>query len=380
MKPAKAKAPSARTLKSFFKAMREGNLDRVTAELDRAIDPNTQFDIQGDDEPWSLLYHAVFHRQDEVANCLLDRGATASFGTAGGSSPLHHVRGAALTERLIAAGADPNTASSHGARPLHCTDDVEVARVLLDAGAEVDAEYKGGGTPYERTTDVAMRALLLERGSRGLLATEGVPYPVDSETVSFDKVDASRGAMGLDHEGALWFCGYAGFFRVTDEVVRYMPPGSPAVDAVASAHGVVYLATNQGLLAFRDGKFRQYTPNDSPLHDGHITGMFIVDDEVYLIGYESGAKAKHVSVFDGESWRLLRPGHELPEKCDVHGVMRDAAGRLVLADREDGGIYTLTGDSWVRDDLGKRTFTPKVYVMASHEGVDYFGTHSGLLR
>jgi hypothetical protein len=96
--------------------------------------------------------------------------------------------------------------------------------------------------------------------------------------------------------------------------------------------------------------------------------MFIVDDEVYLVGYESG-EAKHISVFDGKSWRLLRPGHELPKKCDVRGVMRDAAGRLALADRGNGGIFTLEGDGWLRDELGKGTFTPKVCVMASHEGV-----------
>ena len=383
--PKKAKPPSDRTIKSFFKAIRDGNVEKVAAELERAIDPSLLFDIQEDSDPWSPLFYAVYHRQVAVANLLLDRGADASFRCKDGVGPLHRVRDAVLCQRLVDGGADPSAAGNYRYSPLHGVDNVEVARVLLDAGSDVNAEDKEGRTPYELTANVAIRDLLMERGSRGLKVTEGAVFPMTSSEVAFEEVDANRGTIGVAHDGAIWFGGYSGLFRVKDgKTVRYQSAGpnagNPAIGTIASAHGVVYISTNWGLLAFDGTGFRMYTHTNSPLHDQHITQMAVVDDEVYCVGYERETKSKHISVFDGKSWRLLRPGKDLPEKCDTRCAMRDAAGRLLLSSNDGGGLYALEDGTWTYDNFGKDHFTPTVYVMASHDGVDYFGTHSGLWR
>lgn len=86
-------------------------------------------------------------------------------------------------------------------------------------------------------------------------------------------------------------------------------------------------------------------------------------------------------VVAGKTWCLLRPGIDLPDECETRCVMRDAKGRLVVSDNEDGGIYTLEKNGkWSYDDLGDDIMPPTVYVMASQQGVDYFGTHMGLWR
>lgn len=379
-KAAKAKKPpSSRTLKSFYKAMRAGDLGKVRAELERAIDANIAFDIQEDGEPWPALYYAVFHNQVGVADVLLDAGADAN-AAAGQRNTLHVVRDATLAKRLVDGGADPNYAPQ-GYAPLHYVRTAAIAQVLIDAGAEVDAETPKGLTPFESTMDVDLRKTFLGAGAKGLRQTQGEPFEVSEEEVPFEGVNAQRGKLGVGAEDSLWVGTYEGLYRVAGgETTRYVAPGYPATTAIARAHGSTYIATNQGLLRFQGGTFTQYTPNNSPLHDAHIVQMAVLHDEVWCVGYEKESKRKHVSAFDGQNWRLLEPGKDLPE-CAVQHLMIDAAGRYTLSSPNDG-IYVQQADTneWVEQSIAEGIFAPKVYVMNSHDGVDYFGTHMGLFR
>lgn len=372
-KPAKkSKPPAERTIKSFFKAIEEGNLKKVQSELDRAIDPNLSYGIHGDDDPWSVLYYSVWGKKTEIANLLLDRGADATTRNKDGNGPLHSVEDAALCKRLIDGGALPNATGSYSSTPLHRASSLSVAKVLIEAGADVNAEDKGARTPYEARTEIPIRDLLLEHGATGLKTTDGEARDAEPVEVALS-ANILNGMLGVAHDGALWIGCYSGLFRVADgKTVRYFG-GSYGSNAIASAHGVVYSAMDSGLLAFDGEGFRLYNDTNSPLHDANITYMTVVDDEVYCIGRELESESRHISVFNGKDWRLLRPGKDLPEGCATNCIMRDAQGRLVLSD--DSGIFTLEDGKWSHDD-----FVTNVNVIASHEGVDYFGAYAGLWR
>ena len=379
-KAKKKKPPSARTLKSFFKAIEEGNLDKIKSELERAIDANTAFDISDIGQPWPALYFATRCGESAAAKVLLEAGADAS-ATFGLGGPLFVVRDDELAQLLIDGGADPNHASK-GYSPLHRVQQVDVAKVLIAAGADVNAEAPDGKTPYESTMNIGIRRALLAGGAAGLRETKGENYAMTSKEVSFEEITANNAALGVGAEGELWVCSFTGFYRTHEGVTTcFSSQDYPAASAIAAAHGSTYIATNQGLLRFSEGAFTRYTANNSPLHDEHVTSMAVLNDEVWCIGYEYEESEKHVSVFDGESWKLLEPGKDLPA-AKLEKMMVDSAGRRVLSDDEESGVYVQGAEgAWIHESLeGEGFFAPKVYAMSAHEGTDYFGTHKGLFR
>jgi truncated hemoglobin YjbI/ankyrin repeat protein len=157
----------------IFTAACVGDLDAVRALLDLAPELADARDPASDVAPVTPLMHAVFAGQLEVAQLLLQRGATV------GRHGVRLVRGAAnsgqeaLTALLLAHGADPTTLGpgawvlspaiadalrARGAdvnRPpgawigLCCTgnsghrENAEFARALLRCGTDVTARYKG---------------------------------------------------------------------------------------------------------------------------------------------------------------------------------------------------------------------------------------------
>jgi len=84
---------------------------------------------------------------------LLEAGASVSFTTSVGSTPLHHAARHAQTDAvraLIAAGAALDAADSKGWRPLHCAlyaSCPDAATALLAAGADVTPTTTSGWTP-----------------------------------------------------------------------------------------------------------------------------------------------------------------------------------------------------------------------------------------
>ncbi len=373
----KAKAPSSRTLKAFFKAIREMNRERVEKELDGGLDPSLRFEVHGE-EPWPALYYACYQRSNELAALLIERGADVT-ATVGGANALLYVKDAGLAQALIDAGADPNAANK-GLTPLHMTDDVDVARVLLDAGAAVDVEDSRGRTPFEATISVPLRDLLVERGAKGLRNTEGAVIEVESEPSSFEHANVAQGSLGVGPDGALWVGGYSGLFRLSGgDVTRFTLPDTPAIQRIVACHGMLYVVTNQGLFRRNGEEWRQFKSNNSCLHENHIVNANVLDDELWCTGYESERKAKHVSVVGRDGWRLLRPGVHLPSSSVAH-VWRDANGVLCIADGlgGDGGYHTGEDGNWTHHQLADGTFSPHVYATAVHAGRDYVATHMGL--
>jgi ankyrin repeat protein len=164
------------TPSAFFDAIKSGELERVKAMV--SADPslvNARSDANA-----SAILTAVYHRQKEIVNLLVARGAALSLHeaaaageierverviadptvdanalSADGWTPLHlaaffgHPK---IVELLLANGADvaARSTNANGNTPLHAAlaaNQKMIAGLLIGAGADVDAPDAGGWRP-----------------------------------------------------------------------------------------------------------------------------------------------------------------------------------------------------------------------------------------
>src|SRR6059058_5294168 len=109
---------------AFFEAIKAGELDRVKAMV--SADPSL---VDAKDTEGSAILTAVYHRQKEIVNLLVARGAALSIFEACAAGELERV------ERLVE--ADPASVTSYSAdgwTPLHLASyfgQVKIAELLL---------------------------------------------------------------------------------------------------------------------------------------------------------------------------------------------------------------------------------------------------------
>src|SRR5438067_9004104 len=94
---------------AFFEAIKAGELERVKAMV--SADPSL---VDARDAEGSAILTAVYHRQKEIVNLLVARGASLSLFDAAAAGEIERV------ERLLTeAPADVNAYSADGWTPLH---------------------------------------------------------------------------------------------------------------------------------------------------------------------------------------------------------------------------------------------------------------------
>src|SRR5438132_338259 len=120
---------------AFFDAIKAGELDRVKTMV--SADPSL---VDARDAEGSAILTAVYHRQKEIVNLLVARGAALSLFEAAAAGEIERV------ERLLAdAGADLNAVDAGGWRPLHlaaANNNLDSMRTLVAQGADVTATNK----------------------------------------------------------------------------------------------------------------------------------------------------------------------------------------------------------------------------------------------
>jgi uncharacterized protein len=134
---------------SIFEACAAGELERV----ERALDPSTINTYSPDG--WTPLHLAAFFGHPRITELLLAQHAdvTARSRNQNGNTPLH----AALAGNhkfvaglLIGHGADVNAADAQGWRPLHlaaANNNLDAITALIAQGADVAAGNGEGSTP-----------------------------------------------------------------------------------------------------------------------------------------------------------------------------------------------------------------------------------------
>jgi len=120
---------------AFFDAIKAGELDRVKAMV--SADPSL---VDARDAEGSAILTAVYHRQKEIVNLLVARGAVLSLFEAAAAGEIERV------ERLI--GESPETVNGYspdGWTPLHLAaffGHAKIVELLLAHGADVTARSK----------------------------------------------------------------------------------------------------------------------------------------------------------------------------------------------------------------------------------------------
>src|SRR5262249_47347717 len=195
-------------------------------------------------------------------------------------------------------------------------------------------------------------------------------------------IDVERGAIGPDADGNMWFGGYKGLFRHDgNATTRYVFEETFAVDSIAAGPpGTVYFATNWGLLRFAGGEFTLFDAETSELFDPHLVYMRTSPDgRPHLLSYESEADYKHISVFDGETFRVLEPGVDFPAELEISCLAFDAAGELVIGAK--GALAFKRDGAWgVERTLTDSPFALSIYDIVLDHGVMWLGTQRGVLE
>jgi hypothetical protein len=178
---------------------------------------------------------------------------------------------------LLDAGADIAGTSSHGNTALHAACDegcLEIVELLLERGASLDAKNKEGLRPYALANKAPIRKFLRAKGDPGI-GPRGGKILEPKVTANAKNMEVSRGAIGIDREGGVWFGGYSGLFRYDGKAMtRYSFEESIAIGNIdPGPPGVVYIATNWGLIEFKNDTFTLFRSEDSELFGNHITDM-----------------------------------------------------------------------------------------------------------
>jgi len=377
------KPASQKTIKSFFKLISLDLAPKVKAELERGLDPNVVFDLNGYGTQTALMY-ALDRQKDACVRVLLAADADVKAKGGRGDTALHEVQDVGFAKDLIERGADVNAKSASGRTPLHeaCQrKDRELAALLLQHGAKVDAEDAEGRTPYAGAMDAGVRTLLKQHGAKGFGAGGGKLLKPTTSKAKWKDVSVARGALGIDREGNVWLAGYAGVFRFDGtELTRFVFEESMAFDSIgAGPDGVVFFATNWGLLRLAGGKFTLFSSKDSELFDHHIVYMRTSPDgRPHMLSYEDEAEHKHISIFDGESFTLLSPGKDFPDGLEIQCLAFDRTGKLVIG--ADGGLAVQRDDDWkvIEHFDREQTFAPHIYDIAVDGDTLWIGTSSGV--
>ena len=144
---------------SIFDACAAGEIERV----ERMLDASTINAYSTDG--WTPLHLAAFFGHPTIAELLLARGAdvTARSRNPNGNTPLH----AALVGNhkfvagiLIGHGADVNGADAQGWRPLHlaaANNNLDAIKALIAQGADVTAGNGEGSTPLSLAQEKSHR-------------------------------------------------------------------------------------------------------------------------------------------------------------------------------------------------------------------------------
>ena len=151
---------------AFIDAIKAGDFERVKAMV--SADPALIDAHNRGGE--SAILTAVYHRQKEIVNLLVARGAALSIFEACAAGELEHV------ERLLEDGPDPSAINAHGTdgwTPLHLAaffGHAKIVELLLSRGADVAARSRNpnGNTPLHAAlagNHKLVAGLLIGRGA-----------------------------------------------------------------------------------------------------------------------------------------------------------------------------------------------------------------------
>lgn len=350
-----AKPPAERTIKSFFKLLEQGDADKVKAQLAK-LGPHLE----------GSLYDGYPKKPAIVA--------------AAGS----RAKNVEIVRMLLDAGADITAVDTHQRTALHAACDAKAAdivKLLVERGASLTATDKSGARPYALADTVEVREVLRASGDPGF-GPRGGKQLTPKVHANAKNMEISRGALGFDADGNVWFVGYSGVFRYDGKVMtRFAFEESMAFQAVgAGPPGVVYFGTNWGLLELKNETWTLFRSEDSELFDNHITDLRAAPDgRVYMMAYESEREDKHIVVFDGTTFTTLAAGRDFPGGIERMCLLFDQRGKLAIGGDEALATQRDDGTWHVEKEFDEAAWSPCVYDAIVEGERQWVATSHGLL-
>ncbi|KAH8865544.1 Ankyrin-3 [Schistosoma japonicum] len=190
-------------IRTFLRAARVGNLDKLLETLNKVTDINVS-----NNNGLNALHLACKEGRTEVVRELLSRGASVHLATRKGNSALHiaslggHLD---IVRLLISHGADINARSQNGFTPLYMSaqeNHVEIVQLLLDKSANQALSTKDGFTPLavalQQGNDRVVN-LLLERDSRGKSRLPALHIAAKKDDVHAANLLLNNSEINVDH-------------------------------------------------------------------------------------------------------------------------------------------------------------------------------------
>ncbi|MFT3713672.1 MAG: WGR domain-containing protein [Archangium sp.] len=258
---------------------------------------------------------------------------------------------AAKVKALVEAGVDLKSKFAGGQTALHMAaarERVELVELFAKNGADLDARNDESHTPYMTTGSIAVRAALKAAGAKGLDSTNGRVLKPKSRKGKVADADVDAGALGIDAAGQLWFAGSDGIYCWDGKALtRFEFEESFSVERILQGvKPLTYFSTNWGIVTFDGKAWRLVSPEDSELHDQHITD-FAVDRQgiAYALGYGGEETLdRPISRYDGKGVTVLTAGAELPKGLETKNVAFDEKNRMLFLTSK--GVLFPDGKKW----------------------------------
>lgn len=313
--PSWAADPSTQNAQALHEAVRSGDVGYLKDLLVNGDPALVGATVGRGSTP---LHVAASLNLAEVAELLLDHGATVDSRTEGGFSPLHWAAGrdaAEVARLLIAHGADIEAESAAGIRPLHWAATRNATRVielLLAAGASPTAESKSGATPlhwaYMGKSEaaallIAERIVTLDMEAEGTNALATLPGEADAQPPAAPTAD-SDDALMADAEGTNAPATLPG----AADAQPTAAPTADSNDALMAEYAALVPAVNTGALAAAEATDIYISREGSSLGKALIVSIGIGETLVFEWIPALKLWAGKYEVTNGQ-YRRFRPAH-----------------------------------------------------------------------
>lgn len=185
-----------------------------------------------------------------------------------------------------------------------------------------------------------------------------------------------RTAIGIDHDGNVWFAGAHDLVRLENSALTSFRFGDEIVFSgiAAGPSGVVYFASSTGLVRFTSGAFTLLRPEGVGAAIRHLATSPTGEAVFATFAGDLGV----IGRYDGRALRVMSPAADFPPSLEITALGFDEAGELVIG--AAGAVAVRRDDTWsvIRGLDATSTFAPTIDEIVTAAGAVWFASPAGV--